>query len=116
MTKNILNALDSVPPAATVQPSLTGEQATYKVNGYLTKYVGMYFRAVEPVFLPLERPVWQVLVHFQMYDVGPFPIVFLDVDALTGDVLPLTDDQIDTILDRADALVSAHTPTTAPPF
>ena len=113
MTTGILEAPARPQKSQLVTPALTGEQATRKANGYLTMYVGMFFGATDPVLLPLTRPIWQVLVYFQMYDIGPFNVGFLDVDAMTGVVSPIADEQIETILDRADAFVKGHPSTTA---
>lgn len=94
-------------------PALTGEQAIRKANGYLTMYVGMFFGATDPVLLPLEQPVWQVTAYFQLYDIGPFSVGLLDVDATTGIVEPPTAEKIEIILDRADAFVKGHPSTIA---
>lgn len=88
--------------------SITGEQARRRANGYLTKSVSMYFGAVDPLFLPLESPIWQVSVIFLRNQLGPVHLGFLDIDAQTGQVVPLTDQQIHQLRQRAHAYVTSH--------
>lgn len=113
MTTEILEMPVGIQERQATTPTLTGEQAIRKANGYLTMYVGMFFGATDPVLLPLEQPIWQVTAYFQMYDIGPFAVGLLDVDATTGIVKPLSNEQIETILDRADAFVKGQPSTTA---
>ena len=95
------------------QPKVSGERATYKANNYLSRYVSTCFGATEPVLLPLNRLVWQVLVYFKIPYQPSFKVGFLDVDAETGDVIPLSDEHIESLLDRADAFVELHAPSAA---
>jgi|GEM_PF-4534727 len=44
-----------------------------------------------------------------MYDIGPFALGFLDVNAKTGEVFPITDNQISTMEERAYAIVEFYT-------
>lgn len=113
MFPKTLDTVEHIPQESRVSPALSADQATRKANGYLVMEVGMFFGAKDPVFLPLTRPVWQVMVYFQMYDVGPLNVGFLDVDAITGQVIPLPVDQIETMLDKADAFVICYSPATA---
>lgn len=85
------------------RPMLSAARATAKANGYLSKYVGVLFGAEEPVFLQLDRPVWQLSITFKMNDIGPLTVGLLDVDAFTGEVLPLSAEQILMIQERTDA-------------
>lgn len=94
--------------------SITGEEARLKANGYLTKHVGMFFGATSPLFLPLDKPVWQLTIFFQRYGIGPVQLAFLDVDAETGQVIPLTDAQIQRTQGRARAFAKGSPPRTNP--
>ena len=96
-----------------VQPSITADQARRRANGYLTKHVSMYFGATDALFLPLERPIWQVSVVFLRNHLGPVHLAFLDVDANTGEVIPMTDQEIHQLRQRAHAYVTNHTLSTA---
>lgn len=91
------------------RPALSATRAMAKANGYLSKYVGVLFGAETPVFLPLSRPIWQVSVTFKMNDIGPFTVGLLDVDAATGEVLPLSTEQILIIEERTDAYLKSRT-------
>lgn len=88
--------------------SITEDQARRRANGYLTKAVSMYFGAVDPLFLPLESPVWQISIIFLRNQLGPVHLGFLDVDAQTGQVVPLSDQQIHQLRQRAHAYVTSH--------
>ncbi len=117
MTVATLEPTNGIHQESLPQPTITGERATYKANGYLTMHVGMFFGAEEPNLLALpDRLVWQVLVTFLMYDVGPFPVGFLDVDANTGQVVPFTETQIEMILNRTDAFVKLNPSSTTFPY
>lgn len=96
-------------------PRLSGERATYKANGYLGKHIGMFYGASEPELFYLEDgPIWQVVVCFQQYHVGPVRLAFLDVNALSGEVIPLTETQICQIRSRAHAYIKHHPLRAAP--
>lgn len=97
------------------EPKITEEQATYKANNYLTKYVSVSFGAANPVLLPLERLTWQVEIYFQLPRMARFSLAFLDVDAETGEVVPFTDEQIDNYLYRANAYAKRHASSSARP-
>lgn len=96
------------------ETKISSERATYRAKNYLARHVGMYYRAVEPVLLSLDNKlVCQVNVSFKMYDIGPFIVRLLDVDAETGDVSPYTNQEIETLRGRASAFVKLHTPSAA---
>lgn len=93
---------------------ISAARAVARANGYLSKYVGVLFGAADPRFFPLAHPLWQVAVTFKMRDIGPFSVGLLEVDAVTGEVLPLSAQQIRLIQARTDAyLTSVLSPTTA---
>lgn len=100
---------NGVGPHESSRPTLSAARANAKANGYLSKYVGVLFGAEEPVFLGLARPVWQLSITFKMNDIGPFLVGLLDVDAITGEVLPLSAEQILIIQERTDAYLKRRT-------
>ncbi|MEM7133948.1 MAG: hypothetical protein AAF702_47070 [Chloroflexota bacterium] len=108
MAVSTLEATLVLPEKTLPETKISGERATYKANNYLTKYVSVSFGTEDPVFLPLERPTWQVQVYFKLPRMEPLPLAFLDVDAETGEVTPFTDEQIDTYLYRANAYAQLH--------
>lgn len=99
------------PPTIGADPPLgiSAAQAVRKANGYLGKFVGMFFGATDPIFIPEDHPLWQVTVTFQMYDVGPYTLGILDIDAHSGDVFPLAQHQIDAMQRRANAIAKRAT-------
>lgn len=105
------NVHQKSPPETTI----TGERAIYKANNYLTKRVSISFAASDPILLPLNKLVWQVLVYFKLPYMERLPVAFLDVDAETGEVYPFSDEQIELYLDRADAYAKFHTLSTTEP-
>lgn len=80
--------------------------AQITANGYLTNYVSLFAKADRPVFVDGECPVWRATVflrlrgHGRVSDLGA-----IDVDAQTGQVIPLTDVQLQTMRKRAQDAV-----------
>lgn len=64
---------------------------------------------------PLAQPMWQFTIQVRLPRLGVLGLMgTLDVDAKTGEVIPLTNKQIKRIREHADALVEFQTqPTTA---
>ena len=101
---NISEQEIAVLPEIAVAPSISADQAIAKASRYLAMYVSTLFGATDAVLLPLDRLTWQVLVYFKQPYMAPFKTAFLDIDAETGEVVtPYTEDEIETLLDRADA-------------
>ena len=82
-----------------------GEYARRCATAYLSDTLSLFFGAVDPVFVPGNPPRWKVTIEFKMYEVGPFPVGMLDIDAHDGEVLPLTDNQIKQIQERTSAII-----------
>lgn len=108
------NAPSESEQISAIAPQVTGDQARRRANGYLTKYVSMYFGATNALFLPLEPPIWQLSVIFRRNQLEPVQLGFLDIDAQTGQVIPLTDQQIHQLRQRAHAYVISHSRSTTP--
>jgi hypothetical protein len=90
-----------------------GEYARRRAEGYLGDQIGMFFNAADPVFVPSEPPRWQVTVIFKRYQRGPFTLGVMDVDAKTGEPLPLSKLHLKRIRERAHALVAVQPQTAA---
>jgi predicted transcriptional regulator len=88
---------------------ILSEYARRRASSYLDEHLSMFYGATNPVFVAGEPPVWQVTVVFQMYDEGPFTLGVLDVDAKTGDPIPLSTRQIKRILERTRAITRHQT-------
>jgi hypothetical protein len=90
------------------------EYARRQADSYLGSEVSLFYSATEGAFVPLTRPLWQFLIQVRLPRLGTLGILgTLDVDAQTGEVIPLTQKQIKRIRERADALVEFQTQPTA---
>ena len=104
-----------------VEAHFTGEiaiapaAARRRANGYLGTRVAMMIMAGEPTLVVGERPVWRVPACLHLGGLEDVATVgWVDVDATTGDVVPLSSDQIAVIQSRANAIVARLTsPTTS---
>ena len=90
-----------------------GEYARRRAEQHLGDQIGMFFNASDPVFVPGDRPRWQVTVVFKRYHRGPFTLGIMDVDATTGEPIPLAKLHLKRIRERAHALVEFHAQTAA---
>jgi hypothetical protein len=90
-----------------------GEYARRRAEAYLGDQIGMFFNAADPVFVPSNPPRWQVTVVFKRYHRGPFTLGIMDVDAETGEPIPLSKLQLKRICERAHALVAVQPQTAA---
>ena len=91
------------------------KEAKRNANGYLSMDVAMSIVADEPILIWSERPVWRMTTSLLLREWGRVAQVgAIDVDAMTGDVLPLTSNQIQTMQDRANELASRLTLETTP--
>jgi hypothetical protein len=62
---------------------------------YLDEHVGFFFTPVDGIFIPLDRPVWQFSLQFRLPHSGNLGLLdTIDVDAQTGNVIPLPPQQI----------------------
>lgn len=88
--------------------------ARIKVNGYLTDFVTMFANAAgEPTWHDGDPPRWrfQIVLRLRGQDNG-VPFGHVDVDALTGTILPLSNEQISSLQKRAN-YAAAHLPRSA---
>ena len=76
-------------------------------NGFGGELISMALVADEPILVWGERPVWRMTTCLLLADWGRVAQVgAVDIDAMTGEVVPLTADQIKRIEDRANELAS----------
>lgn len=100
-------------------PPLEGEiqvspdSARRRANGYLARYVALAMEASDPVLVWGQKPVWRMAVYLTLRGWGQVAkLGEIDVNALTREVLPLSNTQITEMQDRADAIATRLTPTT----
>lgn len=92
------------------QGYVLAEYARRQASGYLATQLGLFYEGADPVFVPSDPPLWQITIVFQMYNVGPYILGLLDVNAKTGTPKSLTNTQIEYIQERARAIVRHQTP------
>ncbi len=88
------------------------EYARRRANRYLGDRIGMFFNAADPVLISGEPLLWQVTIVFKQYASGPFTLGVMDVNAYTGEPIPLTDEQTEKLRVRTRAIIRRQTPTT----
>ena len=88
------------------------EYARRQASGWLDDQISMFYSGADPIFIPGDPPVWQVTIVFKMYDQGPFTLGVMDVDAKTGEPIPLSSKQIEQIRERTRAIIGHTTPAT----
>jgi len=90
------------------------EYARRKANGYLSREVSLFCSATDGVLIPLAHPIWQFAIRFGLPRLGELGILgTFDVDAYSGKVIPLTNQQIKRMRVRANAIVEFQTQTAA---
>lgn len=89
------------------------EFARRQAEHYLMMEIGLQAVAVDGVFVPLEGPIWQFLIEVRLPKSGVIGVFgMIDVDAQTGEVIPLLPEQIQRIWSRASAAAELQTSTT----
>jgi hypothetical protein len=98
------------PPSSAVAETVARRAA----NRYLSGMVGIPFGAVMGVYIPIGAPIWQFAIEFHLPRLGRLAIMgTIDVDAQTGEPIPLTSTEIQKIQDRANVIVQFCSQTTA---
>lgn len=83
-------------------------QARRLARRWLDQHVAMKYDAGGGIFIPLDSPVWQFSINFNLRDFRLEPLGVIDVDAQTGDVKPLSNDQIQTLRERVRAIIQSR--------
>jgi hypothetical protein len=94
------------------QGYVLGEYARRQASGYLDDQISMFYSGADPIFVSTDPPIWQVTIVFKMYDQGPFTLGMMDVDAKTGEPIPLAAEQIEQIRERTCAIIGRQTAAT----
>lgn len=88
------------------------EYARKKADQYLRCSLSMHYGATDPILVEENPYLWQVTIQFKMYEVGPVTLGTLDVNAITGEVIPLSTDEIARIQERTRGIIRLQTPET----
>lgn len=76
--------------------------ARRRVNGYLVQEVDMFMIAGEPMLIQGDTPYWRLSVILRLRGLGNLGEVgVIDVDARTGRVKTLSEDEIQAVQERA---------------
>jgi hypothetical protein len=90
-------------PAISTMVEISPDVARRHVNDYLTMYVSMTLHAVEPVLFLGAQPLWRLVLEMRLRKLEPMArLGSIDVNATTGEVIPLSAQQIRQIQDRAN--------------
>ena len=94
------------------EPPIEPRYARRTVNRYLGHHVTMMTLAGDPTLHIGKDTVWRVPILFAAPHTGPVATIgYINVDAISGDLHPLTQDEIEQKLKFADALAA-----NLPPF
>lgn len=95
------------------EPGYVSDQVRRHAQGYLTEHVAMALRPGEPILVWGDKPVWRTPVWLYLRGHGQVAAVgSVDVDAATGEIIPLSPDQIRGMQDRADVFARRLAPQT----
>lgn len=83
--------------------------ARIKANLWISDRIGLKVSAEGGLFIPLEAPIWRFAICY--HALGPLAV--LDVNAKTGEVAPLTDEQLQAIQENVCAIKRFQTQTPA---
>lgn len=79
--------------------------AWIKASSWLSNYVGMKIGAEDGQFIDQEPPIWRFSIVCYLGNLETRSFGAIEVDAITGQVTPLPDTQIQTIQEAASAAV-----------
>jgi hypothetical protein len=89
--------------------------AQIRANGYLADYVALGAKADRPVWVAGARPVWRATAFLRLRGYGRVcDLGTIDVDARTGEVVPLPKKQLQAMRKRAHDAADRTTLATAP--
>lgn len=102
-------------PSLTMEIPIAPDVARRRANGYLGMNVGVLLGASDPRLLMNDRPLWKLSVNLRLPGIGYIGQVgTIQVDAISGVVIPLSATTIQQYQDRAHDLVIRFTPATEP--
>lgn len=89
--------------------------AQIRATGYLANYVALGAKADRPVWVADARPVWRATAFLRLRGYGRVcDLGTIDVDAQTGEVIPLPKNQLQAMRKRAQDAADRTTLATAP--
>jgi len=103
-------------PAPTAfEISVSPDSARRCVNGYLGMHVSMALEGADPILVLDEHtPRWRVALNLIWPGLGfTSTLGYIDVDARTREIVPLTNEKIREIRDNVDEILACITPDSA---
>jgi hypothetical protein len=94
------------------QGYVVSEYARRAASRYLNDHLSMFYSGADPLFVPGDRAVWQVSVIFKLSERECFTLGVMDVEAQSGQPLPLSTQQLERIRERTRAIIGHPTPAT----
>ncbi|MEZ4866646.1 MAG: hypothetical protein R3C14_35330 [Caldilineaceae bacterium] len=91
--------------ARTEDGYISRHQARRLARRWLDQHLSMKFSATGGQRLPSKPPVWQFLIEFNLQDVRLEQLGVIDVNAQTGAVTPLPDEQLDHLREQVRATI-----------
>ena len=89
--------------------------AQRKANGFLAGYITMMVSAGQPTLILEDAPLWRVPAVLRLPGLGEVTVLgTVDVDAKSGDLQPLSPQQITRMQDVAHALATHFASSPAP--
>ena len=102
-------------PSVTMNIPVSPDTARRRANGYLGVHVGLLLGSSDPRLIVGDPPIWKLGVNLHLPSIGYIGQVgTIEVDAQTGDVLPVSADVIESIKVRANDLIVHFAPETKP--
>lgn len=93
---------------------ILAEYARRKTNGYLSREVSIFCGATDGVLIPIKQAIWQFAIRFRLPEHGEIGILgTIDMDACSGEIIPLLPQQIEQMKARANAIVEFQTQSAA---
>jgi len=101
--------LESLP--SSLEIPVSPDSARRCVNGYLTMYISMALHGAESVLILREQqPFWRVSMNLRWPGWGYLSTLgYVDVDAKTQEVVPLSTERIKQIQNKADDFIKLIT-------
>ena len=97
--------------ARDVDGYVSRHQANRLARRWLDQHLANEICCKGGIFIPLATPVWQFSIAFSLSDLHLEPLGVIDVDAQTGDVKPLNNDQLENLRGRVRVVIQHRTPT-----
>ena len=102
-------------PSVTVDIPVSPETARRRANGYLGVHIGLLLGTSDPRLIVGDPPIWKLAVNLHLPSIGYVGQVgTIAVDAISGDIIPISHETLNAMKDRAHDLIVHFAPTAEP--